>query len=92
MERHWMMEKAERGREWLTDLLFPRRCPVCGKIVVPKGGLICPGCVKKLSFVTVAELLGGEGHAQGHPGLGQEGEKYRPPYASYNNACGAERN
>lgn len=51
MERHWMMEKAERGREWLTDLLFPRRCPVCGKIVVPKGGLICPGCVKKLSFV-----------------------------------------
>ena len=36
---------------WLTDLLFPRRCPVCGDIVLPKGDLICPDCVKKLSFV-----------------------------------------
>lgn len=34
-----------------TDLLFPRRCPVCDDIVLPKGELICPGCVKKLSFV-----------------------------------------
>ena len=25
--------------------------PVCGGIVLPKGELICPGCVKKLSFV-----------------------------------------
>lgn len=33
------------------DLLFPRRCPVCDDIVVPKGELICPKCVKKLSFV-----------------------------------------
>lgn len=35
----------------IIDLLFPRRCPVCGGIVMPKGELICPGCVKKLSFV-----------------------------------------
>ena len=35
-----------------ADLLFPRRCPVCGDIVLPKGRLICPGCLKKLSFVT----------------------------------------
>lgn len=35
-----------------ADLLFPRRCPVCGDVVLPKGRLICPGCVKKLSFVT----------------------------------------
>ena len=40
-----------RLRTFLTDLLFPRRCPVCGGIVLPKGELICPGCVKKLSFV-----------------------------------------
>ena len=35
----------------ILDLLFPRRCPVCGQIVMPKGSLICPGCVKKLSWV-----------------------------------------
>lgn len=34
-----------------ADLLFPRRCPVCFDIVQPRGGLICPGCVKKLSLV-----------------------------------------
>lgn len=33
------------------DLLFPRRCPVCAGIVMPKGALICPGCMKKLSWV-----------------------------------------
>lgn len=42
---------ASRIKRFLTDLLFPRRCPVCGGIVLPKGELICPGCVKKLSFV-----------------------------------------
>ena len=35
----------------ILDLLFPRRCPVCGQIVMPKGSLVCPGCVKKLSWV-----------------------------------------
>ena len=35
----------------ILDLLFPRRSPVCGQIVMPKGSLICPGCVKKLSWV-----------------------------------------
>lgn len=38
-------------RDYLTDLLFPRRCPVCHGIVYPRGGLICPGCAGKLSFV-----------------------------------------
>lgn len=33
------------------DLLFPRRCPVCDGIVMPRGRLICPECLKKLSFV-----------------------------------------
>ncbi|WP_313187396.1 ComF family protein [Lacrimispora sp.] len=36
---------------FFVDLLFPRRCPVCDEIVMPKGRLICPECVKKLSFV-----------------------------------------
>lgn len=34
-----------------VDVLFPRRCPVCDGIVMPKGRLICPECMKKLSFV-----------------------------------------
>lgn len=35
----------------VADILFPRRCPVCDEIVLPRGGLICPECVKSLSFV-----------------------------------------
>lgn len=34
-----------------VDALFPRRCPVCGGIVPSFGGLICPSCFHKLSFV-----------------------------------------
>ena len=33
------------------DCLYPRRCPVCGEIVVPKGALICPDCEKQISWV-----------------------------------------
>lgn len=33
------------------DLLYPRRCPVCSEIVMPKGNLICPDCMEKLAFV-----------------------------------------
>lgn len=38
-------------KEYMINLLFPRRCPVCGEIVQPFGQLICPGCVKELSPV-----------------------------------------
>ena len=41
-----------------ADLLFPRRCPVCGEIVIPRGGLICPECVKELSWVKPPVCLG----------------------------------
>lgn len=47
--------QAGRIFRWIheasLDLLFPRRCPVCFQIVLPKGDLICPGCMKKLSWV-----------------------------------------
>lgn len=33
------------------DILFPRRCPVCGEVVKEAGGLICPSCFPKLSFI-----------------------------------------
>ncbi len=39
-------------RQAAADLLFPRRCPVCGGIVMPKGRLVCPACLKQLSFVS----------------------------------------
>lgn len=38
-------------QENLLQLLFPRRCPVCGQIVLPEGALICAGCVRKLHFI-----------------------------------------
>lgn len=39
-------------KEWMIGLLFPRRCPVCDQIVIPKGELICPECRKQLSYVS----------------------------------------
>lgn len=33
------------------DILYPRRCPVCDQIVMPKGALICRDCFTKLSYV-----------------------------------------
>lgn len=38
--------------EKLITVLFPRRCPVCEEIVVPKGRKICPACRGKLSYVS----------------------------------------
>lgn len=38
-------------KEGLVNLLFPRRCPVCGKIVEPAGQWICPACLPLLSPV-----------------------------------------
>ena len=34
-----------------TELLFPRRCPVCDGIVKTWGELCCPDCVKKLEYL-----------------------------------------
>lgn len=38
-------------KDTILNILFPRRCPVCGEIVKPAGSLICPSCVRELSFV-----------------------------------------
>lgn len=38
-------------KNYIVDLLFPRRCPVCGDIVQPFGELICPDCVREFSVV-----------------------------------------
>lgn len=42
----------DKWKEELISVLFPRRCPVCGEIVQPKGRLICPECRGKLSDVS----------------------------------------
>lgn len=38
-----------KASDFAADVLFPRRCPVCGEIVTPFGELICPDCVGSLS-------------------------------------------
>ena len=38
-------------KDTILNILFPRRCPVCGEIVRPAGRLICPACFRELSFV-----------------------------------------
>ena len=45
------MKKIKSAASVLLDALFPRRCPICGDIVMPKGDLICPSCHEKLSYV-----------------------------------------
>lgn len=32
----------------IIDIIYPRRCPVCGGIVVPRGGLVCSACSSRL--------------------------------------------
>ena len=45
--RVWMRQTAEN----LTDLLFPRRCPLCQRILTQKGELICEACAKELPYI-----------------------------------------
>ncbi len=33
------------------EVLFPRKCPVCDDIVIPRGDRICPECIKKIHFI-----------------------------------------
>ncbi len=32
----------------IIDIIYPRRCPICGDIVKPRGELVCPPCKLKL--------------------------------------------
>ncbi len=42
---------GEKKIDRIIGILFPRRCPVCGEIVMPKGNMICPTCKKKVKLV-----------------------------------------
>ena len=35
----------------ITELLFPRRCPVCDDIVVPWGALCCKKCIGRFQYL-----------------------------------------
>lgn len=37
----------------MVDLIYPRRCPICGDIAIPRGELACPSC--KLKLVPIEE-------------------------------------
>ncbi len=40
----------EGAAEVLTEFFYPRRCPVCDRVLPFRSGNICPGCFSKLSF------------------------------------------
>ena len=42
--------RRRRAGEWILDLLYPRRCPVCHGLA-PAGKTICPSCMGRLPFV-----------------------------------------
>lgn len=47
-----MMRALSQGFSFLLDILYPRKCPVCDRIITPKGALICPPCRKRVSLIT----------------------------------------
>ena len=53
---------SDRARAVLTEILFPRRCPICEDIVAPRGELICPECIGRIHFITepVCKICGRE--------------------------------
>lgn len=44
-------EALERAGEYLLDLLYPRRCPICQKILTSRDGRVCSGCREHLPYI-----------------------------------------
>lgn len=38
--------------DYILSFLFPRQCPICEDVVIPKGRHCCPECEAKLPFIT----------------------------------------
>ncbi|HBI72747.1 MAG TPA: amidophosphoribosyltransferase [Lachnospiraceae bacterium] len=36
----------------ILDMIYPPRCPICGKIIIPKKNKICDPCRAKLQYIT----------------------------------------
>lgn len=45
-------KKLDELWEWMLEGLFPRRCPLCGGIAVPRPGLACAVCHEKRQRIT----------------------------------------
>lgn len=45
------IKEAEAVYGEVLDLIYPRRCPVCDEIVIPKGAMICLECRSKLRYI-----------------------------------------
>lgn len=45
------MKKERNFLEAFLDLLYPRRCPICDEILLPREGLVCENCRKKLPYI-----------------------------------------
>ena len=45
-------QKIRHCADALLDILYPRKCPLCGDILRPSGTLICPDCLPTLSPLT----------------------------------------
>ncbi len=46
-----LMEKIRKIDQWILDMLYPPRCPICDGVVLPEEG-ICDLCRKKVRYVT----------------------------------------
>ena len=47
-----LKNRIRRIKEFLLDICFPRRCPVCDEIVIPFGECICAECIPKLKIIS----------------------------------------
>ncbi|HIV92721.1 MAG TPA: ComF family protein [Candidatus Eisenbergiella stercoravium] len=78
MKIHTKFERTEAVGRILTDLLFPRRCPVCDRPVKPFGRDICDGCREALVLVREPRCL-------------KCGKQLQDPGAEYCYDCGRRR-
>ena len=78
MKIHKKFERTEAVGRILTDLLFPRRCPVCDRPVKPFGRDICDGCREALVLVREPRCL-------------KCGKQLQDPGAEYCYDCGRRR-
>ena len=51
------MISIEKWKKEFLDILYPRHCPVCHDIAVPRGQKICRECQKKLKPVSQARCF-----------------------------------
>ena len=51
INKKFLLGKYRNYSNKLLDWIFPRRCPVCDRIVTPVGQLICKECFSKIKYI-----------------------------------------